>query len=391
MKGPATRIVLAVLSFVLLGGVVQSLIQANVQEWAKANGYDQLLSIYAGPAMASLAAATQSVTFLMIAVAVLSAALYSWSDYLVRRWGVVWASTPKRQLFVLNEGRRLIAMSIMFIAAAVFVCAVIWYAIDRPKSVAAEARPAFQEDVALTVAQAQIAALRRELEQSRQQVSIGPDQLAELGQLKRQSDAQQQVIERLQSQLQGRSRPVNPFPPTQAPLIERKLIRSEATALIERLIDISEYVRGFQSIPAPAEYFTLPRVNRLAWPQWQKKIAQDGVPAARKAFEDYRQQLKQFWAGLDSKLGADARFKADIERILNRPDLSDLENPINWYLGKLEILERHNITSADLIGYIVGPVEQKIGEPFLYFRQWSQLFVNVRYPAVRKEVEKFLD
>jgi len=65
----------------MLGGWLQ----ANVQEWAKANGQDQYLVKYAGLIVDRLAELTQSSTFFAIAWAVIGGAAILWIDYAIRR------------------------------------------------------------------------------------------------------------------------------------------------------------------------------------------------------------------------------------------------------------------------------------------------------------------
>jgi hypothetical protein len=79
------RYALTGLAAVLGSGFILGLVQANVQEWAKANAQDQYLVRYAGLVVDRLAELTQSSAFFAIAWAVIGAAAILWIDYAVRR------------------------------------------------------------------------------------------------------------------------------------------------------------------------------------------------------------------------------------------------------------------------------------------------------------------
>lgn len=79
------RLAMTGLAALLGSGIVLGLVQANVQEWAKAQGQDQYLVRYAGPIMTRLAEITQSSTFLAVAWAVIGGSLVLWIDYALRR------------------------------------------------------------------------------------------------------------------------------------------------------------------------------------------------------------------------------------------------------------------------------------------------------------------
>lgn len=73
------------LAAVLGSGVFLALVQANVQEWAKANTQDQYLVKYARPIVDRLIELTQSSAFFAIAWAVIGAAAILWIDYAIRQ------------------------------------------------------------------------------------------------------------------------------------------------------------------------------------------------------------------------------------------------------------------------------------------------------------------
>jgi hypothetical protein len=79
------RAVLTVSAFILGSCLLGGWLQANVQEWAKANGQDQYLVKYVGPTMARLAEITQTPLFIAIAWSVIGGSLIMWVDYALRR------------------------------------------------------------------------------------------------------------------------------------------------------------------------------------------------------------------------------------------------------------------------------------------------------------------
>jgi len=79
------RYVMTGLAAVLGSGVILGLVQANVQEWAKANSQDQYIVKYARPIVDRLAELTQSSAFFAIAWAVIGGAAILWIDYTIRR------------------------------------------------------------------------------------------------------------------------------------------------------------------------------------------------------------------------------------------------------------------------------------------------------------------
>jgi hypothetical protein len=81
------RYCLTGLAAILGSGVALGLVQANVQEWARANNQDQYLVRYVGLTMNSgLAEITQSMAFQAVAWAVIGAAIAVWIDFAIRRW-----------------------------------------------------------------------------------------------------------------------------------------------------------------------------------------------------------------------------------------------------------------------------------------------------------------
>ncbi len=64
----ALRYAVTCLAAVLGSGVILALVQANVQEWAKANSQDQYLVKYAGPIVDRLIELTQSSAFFRYSV-----------------------------------------------------------------------------------------------------------------------------------------------------------------------------------------------------------------------------------------------------------------------------------------------------------------------------------
>lgn len=78
------RLIVTGIAALLGSGIIISLVQSNVQEWAKANNQDQYLVKYAGPIMDSLAQVTQSTTFLAAAWAIIGGAVVLWVDYALR-------------------------------------------------------------------------------------------------------------------------------------------------------------------------------------------------------------------------------------------------------------------------------------------------------------------
>lgn len=79
------RLALTGLAAVLGSGIILGVVQANVQEWAKATGQDQYLVRYVGPIIDSLAGMTQSPIFLAIAWGIIGGASALWLDYALRR------------------------------------------------------------------------------------------------------------------------------------------------------------------------------------------------------------------------------------------------------------------------------------------------------------------
>ena len=81
----ARRYLLTACAFLFVTCLLGGWLQANVQEWAKANGQDQYLVRYVGPSMSRLAEITQSPVFLAIAWSVIGGSLILWIDYALRR------------------------------------------------------------------------------------------------------------------------------------------------------------------------------------------------------------------------------------------------------------------------------------------------------------------
>jgi hypothetical protein len=116
------RIALTALAALLGSGIVLGLVQANVQEWAKANEQDQYLVKYAGPVVDRLAEITQSATFIAIAWMVIGGATILWIDYALRR------RTNKMAAF-------------LYISALALAGIATWITFQAPKPAEAEANP----------------------------------------------------------------------------------------------------------------------------------------------------------------------------------------------------------------------------------------------------------
>jgi hypothetical protein len=85
IRGIIRLVVTTVAVTVFVGGFLEGLIQSNVQKWAEANGYDQLLVHYAGPVMDKISEITQSSWFFGATWFFIGGALLLWIDYALRR------------------------------------------------------------------------------------------------------------------------------------------------------------------------------------------------------------------------------------------------------------------------------------------------------------------
>lgn len=79
------RYIVTACAFLFVTCLLGGLLQANVQEWAKATGQDQYLVRYAGVFVSKLADLTQSTAFLAIAWSFIGGASFLWIDYALRR------------------------------------------------------------------------------------------------------------------------------------------------------------------------------------------------------------------------------------------------------------------------------------------------------------------
>lgn len=130
-----TRLALTALAAVLGSGVILGLVQANVQEWAKASGNDQYLVKYTGPAMDRLAAFTSSGPFVFITAMIVGGALFLWADSFVKRWSE-WRISQSGKIFsIKNIDRRLASMTTLFILIIAVVMCAAWVAYEnRPRT-----------------------------------------------------------------------------------------------------------------------------------------------------------------------------------------------------------------------------------------------------------------
>lgn len=126
------RTIITLLGSAAATGIVVPIIQANVQEWAKAQGYDQFMVKYSEPTIASLIEIMQSPLFIVGAAVLMGGALWSWTDHVFRQWQL---NRPQSVsgLWDSRGSRRLVAMIIMLIAVAVVVVMALYLALDRSK------------------------------------------------------------------------------------------------------------------------------------------------------------------------------------------------------------------------------------------------------------------
>jgi hypothetical protein len=117
-----TRLVLTALAAVLGSGVVLGIVQANVQEWAKASGNDQYLVKYSGPTLDRLAEITSSGPFVFVTAMLIGGALSLWADTFVRRW-LEWRANNAGKFSFRNVDRKLASMTTLFIfVTATVIC-----------------------------------------------------------------------------------------------------------------------------------------------------------------------------------------------------------------------------------------------------------------------------
>jgi hypothetical protein len=116
------RLVLTALAAVLGSGVVLGIVQANVQEWAKASGNDQYLVKYSGPTMVRLAEITSSGPFVFFTAMLIGGALSLWADTFVRRW-LEWRASNTGKISFRTVDRKLASMTTLFIfITATVIC-----------------------------------------------------------------------------------------------------------------------------------------------------------------------------------------------------------------------------------------------------------------------------
>jgi hypothetical protein len=128
-----TRLALTALAALLGSGVILGLVQANVQEWAKASGNDQYLVKYTGPLMDRIAAFTSSAPFVFVTAMIVGGAMFLWADTFVRRWSEWWAAQSGKPFSIRNIDRRLASMTTLFILMAAVVLCAAWVAYENRK------------------------------------------------------------------------------------------------------------------------------------------------------------------------------------------------------------------------------------------------------------------
>jgi hypothetical protein len=79
------RVLATILGFIFGTALLVPLVQANVQKWAEANGYDQYLIKYARPAMDKIVAVAHTEWFIFFAGFFIGGAVFLWADFLIRR------------------------------------------------------------------------------------------------------------------------------------------------------------------------------------------------------------------------------------------------------------------------------------------------------------------
>jgi len=85
LRRRAMRLIVTGIAALLGTGGVMSLVQSNVQEWAKANNQDQYLVKYASPIMDRVADFAKSAFFLPVTCAIIGGAVFLWLDYALRQ------------------------------------------------------------------------------------------------------------------------------------------------------------------------------------------------------------------------------------------------------------------------------------------------------------------
>jgi hypothetical protein len=80
------RLLTTAIAAVLGSGVILGLVQANVQKWAEANGYDQYLVRWWEPVVSDLASIAEMEWFSYLAWFFIGGAVVLWVDYGLRQW-----------------------------------------------------------------------------------------------------------------------------------------------------------------------------------------------------------------------------------------------------------------------------------------------------------------
>jgi hypothetical protein len=128
-NGLAKRFTLSAIAAALLLGALGGAAQQTAGYALQASGGDAWAYRTTVSAMDKAAHFLTSPLFIIVACAAAGAAIYSWADFIVRKWNERWRQAGR--LSFASPDRKLIAMSLMLIFGSGFVLSTLWVAVER--------------------------------------------------------------------------------------------------------------------------------------------------------------------------------------------------------------------------------------------------------------------